>query len=87
MFIWFILTIAILAVFYLGINYKKRLTKGKNVPNKETFEDSPLSEEMKHKNESGLTSMEKRTAIKTLEKLGYDKLKIIQLLGEEIYDN
>lgn len=31
--------------------------------------------------------MEKATAVKTLEKLGYNKAEIIGLLGEEVYDN
>jgi hypothetical protein len=86
MFIWFIITIAIAVIFYLGIKYRKGLEKSKT-SNKESFESFPSKKEFQPENKSVLTITEKRTAIETLEKLGYKKIEIINLLGEEIYDN
>lgn len=86
MFIWFIITITIAVIFYLGIKYKKGLEKSKT-PNEESFESFPSKKEPQQENKSVLTATEKRTAIETLEKLGYKKIEIIKLLGEEVYDN
>lgn len=85
MFIWIIITIVIAVVFYLGIKYRKGLEKS-NTSNKESFESFSTQKESTQENKSELTNAEKKTAIETLEKLGYKKIEIIKLLGEEVYD-
>lgn len=84
-----IIGIAVLAgIFILGYIYKNRKKNESSQDNLEDFSFSPgveLTTNVKKKSE--LTPMEKATAIKTLEKLGYKKAEIIGLLGEEVYDN
>ena len=75
-------------IFILGFIYKNRKKNETAQDNLEDFSFSPeveLTTNVKKKSE--LTPMEKATAVKTLEKLGYNKAEIIGLLGEEIYDN
>ena len=74
-----IIGIAVLVgIFILGYIYKNRKKNESSQDNLEDFSFSPGVE---------LTPMEKATAVKTLEKLGYNKAEIIGLLGEEVYDN
>lgn len=84
-----IIGIAVLVgIFILGYIYKNRKKNELSKDNIEDFSFSPgveLTTNVKKKSE--LTPMEKATAVKTLEKLGYDKVEIIGLLGEEVYDN
>lgn len=84
-----IIGIAVLAgIFILGYIYKNRKKNESNQSELEDFSFSPgveLTTNVKKKSE--LTPMEKATAVKTLEKLGYNKAEIIGLLGEEVYDN
>lgn len=84
-----IIGIAVLVgIFILGYIYKNRK---KNELSKDNIEDFSFSSEVELttnvKKKSELTPMEKSTAVKTLEKLGYNKAEIIGLLGEEVYDN
>ena len=62
----------LVGIFILGYLYKNRK---KNETDQDNLEDFSL------------TPMEKATAVKTLEKLGYNKAEIIGLLGEEVYDS
>ena len=84
-----IIGIAVLVgIFILGYLYKNRKKNESSQDNLEDFSFTPgveLTTNVKKKYE--LTSMEKATAVKTLEKLGYNKAEIIGLLGEEVYDN
>ena len=84
-----IIGIAVLVgIFILGYIYKNRKKNESSQDNLEDFLFSPeveLTTNVKKKSE--LTPMEKATAVKTLEKLGYNKAEIIGLLGEEVYDN
>ena len=84
-----IIGIAVLVgIFILGYIYKNRKKNETAQDNLEDFSFTPgveLTTNVKKKYE--LTSMEKATAVKTLEKLGYNKAEIIGLLGEEVYDN
>lgn len=84
-----IIGIAVLVgIFILGYIYKNRKKNESSQDNLEDFSFSPeveLTTNVKKKSE--LTPMEKATAVKTLEKLGYNKTEIIGLLGEEVYDN
>lgn len=78
----------LVGIFILGYFYKTRKKNELEEDNLEDFSFSPgveLTTNVKKKSE--LTPMEKATAIKTLEKLGYDKAEIISLLGEDVYDN
>ena len=78
----------LVGIFILGYFYKTRKKNELEEDNLEDFSFSPgveLTTNVKKKSE--LTPMEKATAIKTLEKMGYEKAEIIDLLGEEIYDN
>ena len=84
-----IIGIAVLVgIFILGYIYKNRKKNETSQDNLEDFSFSTgveLTTNVKKKSE--LTPMEKATAVKTLEKLGYNKAEIIGLLGEEVYDN
>ena len=84
-----IIGIAVLVgIFILGYIYKNRKKNETDQDNLEDFSFPPgveLTTNVKKKSE--LTPMEKATAVKTLEKLGYDKAEIIGLLGEDVYDN
>lgn len=75
-------------IFILGFIYKNRK---KNETTQDNLEDFSFSAGVEVptsiKKKSELTPMEKATAIKTLEKLGYEKVEIIGLLGEDVYDN
>ena len=75
-------------IYILGYIYKNINKNETSQDNLEDFSFSPgveLTTNVKKKSE--LTPMEKATAVKTLEKLGYNKAEIIGLLGEEVYDN
>lgn len=75
-------------IFILGFIYKNRKKNETTQDNIEDFSFSPgveLTTNVKKKSE--LTPMEKATAVKTLEKMGYEKVEIIGLLGEDVYDN
>ena len=84
-----IIGIAVLVgIFILGYLYKNRKKNETDQDNLEDFSFTPgveLTTNVKKKSE--LTPMEKATAVKTLEKLGYNKAEIIGLLGEEVYDS
>lgn len=84
-----IIGIAVLVgIFILGYLYKNRKKNETDQDNLEDFSFTPgveLTTNVKKKSE--LTPMEKATAVKTLEKLGYNKTEIIGLLGEEVYDS
>ena len=75
-------------IFILGFIYKNRK---KNEPAQDNLEDfsfpTGVEASTSIKKKSELTPMEKATAIKTLEKMGYEKVEIIGLLGEDVYDN
>lgn len=77
----------IVIIFGTGFLYQKILSSKNNKKNNEkeqsitTLAQSNFSEKV-----TTLTSIEKETAIKVLEKLGYQKNDIIKLLGEDIYD-
>lgn len=75
-------------IFILGFVYKNRKKNETDQDNLEDF-STPMGAKatINMKKKSELTPMEKTTAIKTLEKMGYEKAEIIDLLGEEIYDN
>lgn len=75
-------------IFILGFIYKNRKKNETTQDNLEDF-SFPAGVEVPTsiKKKSELTPMEKTTAIKTLEKLGYEKVEIIGLLGEDVYDN
>ena len=78
----------LVGIFILGYFYKTRKKNELEEDNLEDFSFSPgveLTTNVKKKSE--LTPMEKATAIKTLEKMGYKKAEIIGLLGEDVYDN
>ena len=85
-----IIVIAVLVgIFILGYIYKNRKKNESSQDNLEDF-SFPAGVEVPTsiKKKSELTPpMEKATAIKTLEKLGYEKVEIIGLLGEDVYDN
>ena len=84
-----IIGIAVLVgIFILGYIYKNRKKNETGQDNLEDFSFPPgveLTTNVKKKSE--LTSLEKATAVKTLEKMGYEKVEIIKLLGEDVYDN
>ena len=84
-----IIGIAVLVgIFILGYIYKNRKKNESSQDNIEDFSFSPgveLATNVKKKSE--LTPMEKATAVKTLEKMGYKKVEIIGLLGEDVYVN
>ena len=84
-----IIGIAVLVgIFILGYIYKNRKKNETDQDNLEDFSFTPgveLTTNVKKKSE--LTPMEKATAVKTLEKMGYEKVEIIKLLGEDVYDN
>ena len=84
-----IIGIAVLVgIFILGYIYKNRKKNESSQDSLEDFSFSPgveLTTNVKKKSE--LTPMENATAVKTLEKLGYNKAEIIGLLGEEVYDS
>ena len=84
-----IIGIAVLVgIFILSYLYKNRKKNESSQDNLEDFSFTPgveLTTNVKKKSE--LTPMEKATAVKTLEKLGYNKAEIIGLLGEEVYDS
>ena len=84
-----IIVIAVLVgIFILGYIYKNRKKNESSQDNLEDFSFSPGVElTINVKKKSELTPMEKSTAIKTLEKMGYEKVAIIGLLGEDVYDN
>lgn len=75
-------------IFILGFIYKSRK---KNETTQDNLEDFSFPEGIEAptsiKKKSELTPMEKATAVKTLEKMGYKKVEIIKLLGEDVYDN
>lgn len=77
----------IVIIFGTGFLYQKILSSKNNKKNNEkeqsitTLAQSNFSEKV-----TTLTSIEKETAIKVLEKLGYQKNDIIKLLGADIYD-
>lgn len=77
----------IVIIFGTGFLYQKILSSKNNKKNNEkeqsitTLAQSNFSEKV-----TALTSIEKETAIKVLEKLGYQKNDIIKLLGADIYD-
>lgn len=77
----------IFIIFGTGFLYQKILSSKNNKKNNEkeqsitTLAQSNFSEKV-----TTLTSIEKETAIKVLEKLGYQKNDIIKLLGADIYD-
>ena len=78
----------LVGIFILGYFYKTRKKNELEEDNLEDFSFSPgveLTTNVKKKSE--LTPMEKATAVKTLEKMGYEKVEIIGLLGEDVYDN
>lgn len=78
----------LVGIFILGYLYKNRKKNESSQDNLEDFSFTPGVElTINVKKKSELTPMEKATAVKTLEKLGYDKAEIIGLLGEEVYDN
>lgn len=83
--------IAVLVIFFIDFKYKQNIEAKKNA-NKDNVEDfsfgvgATASTNMV-KIEQGLTPLEKATAVKTLEKMGYEKVEIIKLLGEDVYDN
>ena len=83
-----IIGIAVLVgIFILGYIYKNRKKNETDQDNLEDFSFTPgveLTTNVKKKSE--LTPMEKATAVKTLEKMGYEKVEIIKLLGEDVYD-
>jgi hypothetical protein len=75
-------------IFILGFIYKNRKKNETTQDNLEDF-SFPAGVEVPTsiKKKSELTPMEKATAVKTLEKMGYEKVEIIKLLGEDVYDN
>ena len=75
-------------IFILGFIYKNRKKNETTQDNLEDF-SFPAGVEVPTsiKKKSELTPMEKATAVKTLEKMGYKKVEIIGLLGEDVYDN
>jgi hypothetical protein len=78
----------LVGIFILGYIYKNRKKNETDQDNLEDFSFTPgveLTTNVKKKSE--LTPMEKATAVKTLEKMGYKKVEIIGLLGEDVYDN
>lgn len=82
--------IAVLTIFFIGYKYKKNIEakKNSNNDNLEAFSTgmgASVSTNMEKK-ENGLTKLEKVTAVNTLEKMGYEKVEIIKLLGEDVYD-
>lgn len=83
--------IEVLVIFFICFKYKQNIEAKKNA-NKDSVEDfsfgvgAPASTNMVKK-EQDLTPLEKATAVKTLEKMGYEKVEIIKLLGEDVYDN
>ena len=83
-----IIGIAVLVgIFILGYIYKNRKKNETDQDNLEDFSFTPgveLTTNVKKKSE--LTPLEKATAVKTLEKMGYEKVEIIKLLGEDVYD-
>ena len=75
-------------IFILGFIYKNRKKNETTQDNLEDF-SFPAGVEVPTsiKKKSELTPLEKATAVKTLEKMGYEKVEIIKLLGEDVYDN
>lgn len=84
-----IIGIAVLVgIFILGYIYKNRKKNESSQDNLEDFSfPTGVEASTSIKKKSELTPMEKATAIKTLEKMGYEKVEIIGLLGEDVYDN
>lgn len=83
--------IAVLVIFFIGFKYRQNIEAKKNA-NKDNVEDFSFGVEATAstnmvKKEQVLTPLEKATAVKTLEKMGYEKVEIIKLLGEDVYDN
>ena len=77
----------LVGIFILGYIYKNRKKNESSQDNLEDFSFSAgIEAPTSIKKKSELTPMEKSTAIKTLEKLGYKKAEIIGLLGEDVYD-
>lgn len=75
-------------IFILGFIYKNRKKNETTQDNLEDFSfPSGIETPTSIKKKSELTPMEKATAVKTLEKMGYEKVEIIKLLGEDVYDN
>lgn len=73
----------LVGIFILGYIYKKTTQD-----NLEDFSfPAGIEAQTSIKKKSELTPMEKATAVKTLEKMGYEKVEIIGLLGEDVYDN
>lgn len=75
-------------IFILGFIYKNRKKNETAQDNLEDFSfPAGIEVSTSIKKKSELTPMEKATAVKTLEKMGYEKVEIIKLLGEDVYDN
>ena len=78
----------LVGIFIQGYIYKNRK---KNETTQDNLEDlsfpAGIEAQISIKKKSELTPMEKATAVKTLEKMGYEKVEIIGLLGEDVYDN
>ena len=82
--------IAVLVIFFIGFKYRQNIEAKKNANNNVedfSFEVGATASTNMVKKEQGLTPLEKATAVKTLEKMGYEKVEIIKLLGEDVYDN
>lgn len=78
----------IVIIFGTGFLYQKILNSKNNKKNdkKEQSNVTTLAQSNFSEKVTTLTSIEKETAIKVLEKLGYQKNDIIKLLGADIYD-
>ena len=79
----------IVIIFGTGFLYQKILSSKSNKKSngkKEQSNVTTLAQSNFSEKITTLTSIEKETAIKVLEKLGYQKNDIIKLLGADIYD-
>lgn len=77
----------IVIIFGTGFLYQKILSSKNNKKNNEKEQSvTTLAQSNFSKKVTNLTNIEKETAIKVLEKLGYQKNDIIKLLGADIYD-